>query len=294
MAKCGFVNVIKPTGMTSSDVVCAVKKIIGEKKVGHLGTLDPAASGVLPIAVGKAAKFFDYFLKKDKVYVADVKFGVLTDTLDSFGKIIETNDIVIKKEQLESVLLHFVGKIKQVPPLYSAVKVNGKKACDLARNGEIVELKERVIEIYSIELLSEIDVNTFRFRVHCSAGTYIRTLFNDIAAKLGTIATTPVIIREKSGSFNTKNAVTLDEFRNNPSLIAVEQLFTNCKIIDISDVVLSKKLLNGVKINKNDCFNKFDLSENEEFFIRIDNKLVGMYRFLGEKLDCIVFLSENN
>lgn len=294
MAKCGFVNVIKPTGMTSSDVVCAVKKIIGEKKVGHLGTLDPAASGVLPIAVGKAAKFFDYFLKKDKVYVADVKFGVLTDTLDSFGKIIETDDIVIKKEQLESVLIGFVGKIKQVPPLYSAIKVNGKKACDLARNGEIVELKKREIEIYSIELLDEIDVNTFRFRVHCTAGTYIRTLFNDIAVKLGTIATTPVIIREKSGSFDTKNAVTLDEFRNNPSLIAVEQLFTNCKIIDISDAVLSKKLLNGVRINKNDGFNKFDLSENEEFFIRIDNKLVGMYRFLGEKLDCIVFLSENN
>lgn len=294
MAKCGFVNVIKPTGMTSSDVVCVVKKALSEKKVGHLGTLDPAASGVLPIAVGKATKFFDYFLKKDKVYVADVKFGILTDTLDSFGKVIETDNIVIKKEQILVVLNKFIGQIKQVPPLYSAIKVNGKKACDLARNGEIVELKEREIQIYSIDLLDEIEVNTFRFRVHCTAGTYIRTLFNDIANELKTIATTPVIIREKSGSFDISKAVTLDEFRDNPNLITVEQLFNNYKIIDISDAVLSKKLLNGVKINKNEILNKFDVSEKEEFFIRIDKKLIGMYKFLGEKLNCIVFLSENN
>ena len=147
----GFVNIIKPTGMTSSDVVLRVKKILKTKKVGHLGTLDPAASGVLPVAVGKATKFFDYFLNKDKTYVAVVKFGIETDSLDSFGNITNKDNTIISKEDILKVIPEFIGKILQVPPKYSAIKINGKRACDLARENIDFEIKPKEITIHSIK-----------------------------------------------------------------------------------------------------------------------------------------------
>lgn len=288
MLKSGFVNVCKPTGVSSSYVVCAVKKALKLSKVGHLGTLDPAASGVLPIAFGKATKFFDYFLSKDKVYVADVKFGVLTDTLDSFGLIIKTGDKIISDEEIKSVLPKFIGVLKQIPPMYSAIKVGGKKACDIARSGEIVELTPREIEIYDLQLLGKIDDNLYRFRVHCSAGTYIRTLFNDIAEELGTVATTPVIIREKSGAFEIEDSVTLDELKFEPKLLSIEDVFKNFQFFEISDEKIVKQFLNGVKLNSHEVGVDFD----EPFFIKTSEKLVGMYHISGGKLVCDVFLYE--
>ena len=288
MVKSGFVNVIKPTGMTSSDVVIKLKKILGTKKVGHLGTLDPAASGVLPVAFGKATKFFDYFLKKDKVYIADVKFGVLTDTLDSFGSVTDRQNVNISSEDIKNVLGEFVGKIKQVPPKYSAVKINGKKACDLIRMGVEVEIKPREIDVYDIELLDELEKNLFRFKVHCSAGTYIRTLFNDIASKLGTIATTPVIIRTKSGLFEIGSAVTLSQLNEEKSIIEIDKLFHGLEKINISDNVLYKKLANGAKLTKNDL----NIENENNFLIYGADKLVGMYHFEQERLICDVFLLE--
>lgn len=288
MVKSGFVNVIKPTGMTSSDVVIKLKKILGTKKVGHLGTLDPAASGVLPVAFGKATKFFDYFLKKDKVYIADVKFGVLTDTLDSFGSVTDRQNVNISSEDIKNVLGEFVGKIKQVPPKYSAVKINGKKACDLIRMGVEVEIKPREIDVYDIELLDELEKNLFRFKVHCSAGTYIRTLFNDIASKLGTIATTPVIIRTKSGLFEIGSAVTLSQLNEEKSIIEIDKLFQGLEKINISDNVLYKKLTNGAKLTKNDL----NIENENNFLIYGADKLVGMYHFEQERLICDVFLLE--
>lgn len=288
LIKSGFVNVIKPTGVSSSNVVCRVKKILGTSKVGHLGTLDPAASGVLPVAFGKATKFFDYFLKKDKEYVADVLFGIETDTLDSFGNITKTESVNIRKEDIEKVLPNFIGKINQVPPMYSAIKVDGKKACDLAREGKVIDLKSREIEIFSIDILSEIGGNKFRFKVHCSAGTYIRTLFNDIAGELGTVATTPVIIRTKSGAFDIENALTLDELEENKSVISIENLFSNSEFIDITDEVLVKKLLCGVKLKQTEIGIKLE----GNFFLKTNNQLIGMYHFDGENLICDVFLFE--
>lgn len=288
MISSGFINVLKPTGVTSSDVVCKVKKILKIKKVGHLGTLDPAASGVLPVAFGKATKFFDYFLKKDKKYIAVVQFGVLTDTLDSFGNITNFKEINIKKDDLIKVLPKFIGKIKQIPPMYSAIKINGKKACDIARSGETVELEPRQIEIFDIKLLSEESKNVFRFEVHCSAGTYIRTLFNDIANELGTFATTPVIIRTASGNFKIDNCVTFEELEKEQKVISIGEYFSNLKIYNVSDEVLLKKILNGVKLTKKD----FDVNDNDNFFIKTAKKVIGMYHYLGEKLICDVFLYE--
>ena len=279
----GFVNVLKPTGMSSSDVVCKVKKILKTKKVGHLGTLDPAASGVLPIAVGKATKFFDYFLKKDKEYYAICEFGIETDTLDSFGNITKTENVSITAEQIESVINKFIGKVSQVPPKYSAIKINGKKACDLARCDVDFEIKPREIEIYSIELVKEIDLNKFLFKVHCSAGTYIRTLFNDIACELKTVATTPVIIRTKSGRFTNENAVTLEELEQNPETIKVEDLFNDYKIITINDSD-AKKLINGVSIEADRNI------KEKEFLLAYKGRLLGLYEIKNGKYSRIVYL----
>ena len=287
MLQNGFINIIKPTGMTSSDVVCKAKKILKTKKIGHLGTLDPAASGVLPLAFGKATKFFDYFLKKDKEYIADVKFGILTDTLDSFGLITEYNSKTLSNQQIKDVLNEFIGKIRQVPPLYSAIKINGKKACDLARNGKEVELKSREIEIYSIKLLDKLDENFFRFKVHCSAGTYIRTLFNDIAMRLGTVATTSVIIRSKSGLFKIENAVTLDEL-SEQTCSSIEDIFSSFTKIEISNLVILKKLLNGVKLNKSEL----NIDCIDHFFLTNQTRTIGMYHYDEDKLICDVFLAE--
>lgn len=288
MLKSGFVNVLKPTGMTSSDVVCKAKKALKQKKVGHLGTLDPPASGVLPVAFGKATKFFDYFLKKDKVYIADVIFGIQTDTLDSFGNITKKESVNISEQEILEVLPNFIGKINQIPPIYSALKINGKKACDLARAGEKVELKSREIEIYSIDLISKISENMFRFKVHCSAGTYIRTLFNDIAGLVGTIATTPVIIRAGSGRFKIENSVLLDELSEDKGLISIEELFSDFKFIEIRDEILLKKLINGVKLTRKEI----PLDEKHEFFLKTAESLIGMFHFEEEKLICDVFLYE--
>lgn len=288
MIKSGFINVIKPTGVSSSYVVCAVKKKLKLNKVGHLGTLDPPASGVLPIAFGKATKFFDYFLSKDKVYVADVKFGILTDTLDSYGKIIRQDKIDLNLSEIEPILNEFIGKIKQIPPIYSAIKVDGKKACDIAREGKTVELLPREIEIYDIKVLNKIDDNLFRFRVHCSAGTYIRTLFNDIACKLGTVATTPVIIRERSGAFDITNAKTIEEIESDSSLISIETLFKDFEQFEITDTKILKQLLNGVKLTANEV----KVKSKNRFFIKNQGQIIGMYHFNDDKLICDVFLYE--
>lgn len=288
MIKSGFINVIKPTGVSSSYVVCAVKKKLKLNKVGHLGTLDPPASGVLPIAFGKATKFFDYFLSKDKVYVADVKFGILTDTLDSYGKIIRQDKIDLNLSEIEPILNEFIGKIKQIPPIYSAIKVDGKKACDIAREGKTVELLPREIEIYDIKVLNKIDNNLFRFRVHCSAGTYIRTLFNDIASKLGTVATTPVIIRERSGTFDITNAKTVEEIESDSSLISIETLFKDFEQFEITDTKILKQLLNGVKLTANEV----KVKSGNRFFIKNQGQIIGMYHFNDDKLICDVFLYE--
>lgn len=284
----GFVNIIKPTGMTSSDVVCKIKKILHTKKVGHLGTLDPAASGVLPIAVGRATKFFDYFLSKDKCYIAVVKFGIETDTLDSFGNITNIdNSIDVSEQFINSVIENFKGEIYQIPPKYSALKINGKKAYELAREDIKFELKPRKITIFDINLVKKCEKNVFIFKVHCSAGTYIRTLFSDIANAIGTIATVPSIIRTKSGAFNLSTAITFEEFENSKELISIEKVFENFRVVEIDDE-LSKKVLNGVSVYASEL----ELPEDSSipFLIKYNNNVVGLYKIENKKTTCIAFI----
>jgi len=197
--KNAIINLNKPTGMSSFLAVKKVARLLGVKKAGHMGTLDPYGTGVLLVGVNKGTKLFDEYLKKVKTYVAVFHFGYETDTLDSEGKIINKNNVEINCQQIIGVLNAFIGKQAQMPPQFSAKKINGQKACDLARMGSVVELKPKEIEIYDLKLLRSFGNNNFQFEITCSSGTYIRSLCRDIAYKLSTYGTMVSIIRTKCG-----------------------------------------------------------------------------------------------
>ncbi len=207
----GLLNILKPPGLTSSDVVVRCKKVFGEKRCGHMGTLDPAAAGVLLVGVGKTARLFDYLLQKDKAYRAVFSFGKETDTLDSCGRLTRVCDKPISKEEFCRTLGAFTGKIEQVPPAYSAIKVGGEKAYDLARSGRPAELKPRPVEIFSLTFLEELAPNVFELDIVCSAGTYIRALARDLARALGTVGNMDSLIRLRCGPFRLEDSLTEEE-----------------------------------------------------------------------------------
>ena len=210
----GFINVLKPVGATASDMVVCIKHILHEKKIGHLGTLDPGASGVLPVAVGLGTKLFDFLTDKTKKYRAFFTFGKTTDTLDSYGNIVVDNGAIPSANQLQAVLSGFTGEFEQVPPVYSAKSVGGVRAYKLARNGIQVELKPRKINIYNISFIAQKTDDTFVFDITCGGGTYIRSIVRDIADKLNTVGYMSGLIRLQSGCFDIEQAYTLDEIRS--------------------------------------------------------------------------------
>ncbi len=241
----GLIIVNKPKDCTSHDVVRKVKKIFNEK-VGHTGTLDPMATGVLPLLVGKGTLCSKYLIDHNKEYRAKIELGKKTTTGDTSGEIVEEKKVEsLEIENVKNVLNSFVGKQSQVPPMYSAIKVNGKKLYEYARRGEKVEVKPRKIEIYKIELL-EISKNEIEFKVSCSKGTYIRTLCEDIAKKLGTVGTMSALERTKVGTFSIEEAVDIDKI-NESKIITIEKLFENAPKINLENRKL-KLFLNGVRL----------------------------------------------
>ena len=252
----GIIVINKPIGCTSYNIVYRVKKIFKEK-VGHTGTLDPLATGVLPILIGKGTKLSNYLMEHDKEYIATLKLGKKTDTLDAEGKVIEEREVddnIFNKDKIDEVLNKFIGKIEHIPPLYSAIKVNGKKLYEYARNGQNVEVKPRQVEIYKINLLNiDKEQKEIKFKVNCSKGTYIRTLCLDIAEKLGSIGYMSSLQRTRVGRFKIENSVTIDELEKNEqnneflnkNLISIEEIFIDKEIINLDD---TKSFLNGVKI----------------------------------------------
>ena len=208
----GFLNILKPPGMSSHDVISVARRVLGIKKIGHAGTLDPGAAGVLPVAVGRAARLVEYLSDADKSYRAELTLGMATDSGDDMGQVIErcADFALPTAEQLETVLQSFVGEIVQVPPAYSAIKINGQRACDLARQNIAVEIPERRIRIHRIELLAQRE-NVLLLDVDCSKGTYIRTLCADIGTKLGIPATMSFLVRTRVGDFSLADACTLEE-----------------------------------------------------------------------------------
>lgn len=207
---------LKPPGMTSSDVVVDIRRIFGERRVGHTGTLDPAAAGVLPICIGRATRLFDYLVDKEKEYIAELRFGLETDTEDACGSVIAESSRVVSMAELEAILPDFIGEIEQVPPIYSSLSVNGVKMYKLARSGSVtapVEERRRKIRIFSLETLCELEKNSFLIRIRCSKGTYVRSLCRDIGRALGCCAYMPFLLRTASGIFDIEHSHTIAELK---------------------------------------------------------------------------------
>lgn len=264
----GIIIVNKEKNYTSRDVVNIISKILGTKKVGHTGTLDPIAEGVLVICVGKCTKLCDYFTNNDKEYIAEFKLGYETDTLDYTGKIIKSSNLKVNEEQINEVIKNFIGKYNQVVPIYSAVKINGKKLYEYARNNMDVSLPSRVVDIKNIEVLN-ID-ETIKIQCKVSKGTYIRSLIRDIGDKLGTYATMTSLIRTRQGEFSLENSYSLEDIKNNNyNMITVEKIFEKYPKVFLDDKQY-KKISNGVMLD-----NSY-LSEYVLFYY--NNQLISIYK----------------
>ncbi len=206
----GIINVYKESGFTSHDVVAKLRGILHQKKIGHTGTLDPEATGVLPVCLGNATRLCDMITDKSKEYRAVLLLGISTDTEDATGKILSRKAVNVTAKDIEKTINSFVGKYNQVPPMYSALKVNGQKLCDLARKGVEIERKPREVFIYDI-IIEKIDIPEVTMTVKCSKGTYIRSLCRDIGEKFNTGGTMKSLVRTRTGIFNIENAVRLSE-----------------------------------------------------------------------------------
>ena len=268
----GLLIINKPKEYTSHDIVNIVRKKLNTKKVGHTGTLDPNATGVLPILIGQATKISKYLVEHKKTYIATLKLGEQRDTGDSEGNIVEQdlNLKIFDIKQIEQTLSNFLGKQQQIPPMYSAIKVKGKKLYEYARNGQEIEIKPRDIEVYNISLKNYNQKDEIEFEVECSKGTYIRTLCEDIAKKLGTIGYMKELQRTKINEFEIQNAVSLDDLDNvNPQdkLISIEKIFKDKPEIKLNERKL-ELFLNGVQLT-------YDL-EDELYRVYSSNKFIGL------------------
>lgn len=262
--KSGIVLVNKPAGISSNKVVNIVKYRLGAKKCGHLGTLDLEGAGLLPVTVNNATKLFDYFLNKDKTYETVFVFGIETDTLDTSGQVVKQKECHITKQDIEKVLPSMIGKYSQMPPQYSAKKVNGKTAYKEARKGNVVELKPKEVEIFDFKLLEEVDFNAFKFEVSCSSGTYIRSLARDLAEKLSTYGSMQCILRTRCGGFKLQDAFSMEQIENgNFDIISCESVFDYPKL-NLSSLEM-EKLCNGQKLKTKEENGLFKLFEGDVF-----------------------------
>lgn len=272
----GIIVINKSKKYTSHDVVAKVKKVLNISKVGHTGTLDPNATGVLPILLGKGTRLSKYLINHDKKYVAILKLGEKRDTADSEGIVIEEKEIPTEKLNIENINLIFkdmIGKQKQIPPMYSAIKINGKKLYEYARDGKNISVPEREIEIYDVTLL-KINDDEIVFEVKCSKGTYIRTLCEDIAKRINTVGYMKELQRVTVGEFDIKNSITIEELEENKdnidfldkNIIKFEELVINKDIINLNNNRL-KLFLNGVNLNVN--------TKDEIYRIYCNDKFIG-------------------
>jgi tRNA pseudouridine55 synthase len=276
----GVINIYKPKGITSFDVVRKLKKICNTKKIGHTGTLDPEAEGVLPVCIGRATKIVDYLMSDFKVYKTVLKLGVITDTYDAAGKILSEKDVSVTEEEGVNVINSFKGDSLQEPPMYSALKINGVRLYELARQGVEVERKLRKITIYSIEINS-VNLPYVSFTVKCSKGTYIRSLCYDIGQKLSCGGTMWALERLQSGFFNCDNSVKLEELNSDNIynyLIPMEDALIGFKSLYFS-MKYKKALLNGMEVCDTDFLNGVNEHELYKVFFE-DGQFIG----IGEKI----------
>lgn len=283
----GILIINKPKGCTSHDIVYKIKKTFNEK-VGHTGTLDPMAEGVLPILVGKGTLVSKYLINHDKKYIVTLQLGERTDTADSEGIVIERVPVDIRlldRNNIENILKNFIGKQEQIPPIYSAIKVNGKKLYEYARKGQAVELKPRTIEIYDINLIDvDLENKKIKFEVFCGKGTYIRSLCEDIATKFETVGYMKELKRTQVGNFRIEDSITVNEIQNNidnekyinNKIVSLEMLFEKNDNITLDNRKL-QLFFNGVKLTQNLDDGIYKIYDNKDSFIGIgivENKLL--------------------
>lgn len=281
----GMINVYKEKGFTSHDVVAKLRGICKQKKIGHTGTLDPDAVGVLPVCLGTATRLCDMLTDKDKEYVAQLKLGLVTDTQDLSGRVLEEKAVCVTAEEARQAILSFQGESMQIPPMYSALKVNGKKLYELAREGKEIERKPRPITVHKMEILEE-NLPQFTIRVGCSKGTYIRTLCNDIGEQLGCGAVMTALTRTRVGDFSIEQAYSLsrlqslsDEGRLEEALLPVEKVFAGLEALTVKEESC-KALYNGNQLICSDFCCSPKKEEGKEYQVySYEHKFFGVYRY---------------
>lgn len=279
----GFLNVYKPTGKTSHDVVAIVRRITKIKQIGHTGTLDPFAEGVLPICIGKATRLIEY-LNDEKAYIGTIQFGSSTTTYDTEGEVVKTSDKIVTQEDLEENLKFFRGEIEQLPPIYSAIKVNGKKLYEYARAGQEVKIEPRKVTIFELELVNfNQAAQQAEIKIVCSKGTYIRSIANDLGEKLGTFGHLIKLVRIKAGDFYVEDSIKLEDL-NSPEIVLNKLIYPteklNFAVYNLNEEE-KKKISNGNAITPSQAF------EIDEFVTLMDNeKLAAIAKFDGKFLKC--------
>lgn len=283
----GVINIFKPKNMTSHDVVAFLRRKLKIKRIGHTGTLDPMATGVLPICIGKATRISEYLLNLDKEYIGELTLGLQTDTQDSLGKVIETSNKKVSENEIINSMSKFRGNIEQIPPMYSALKHKGKKLYELAREGVTIERQSRNITIYSMDILNIDDNKKILFKTKCSRGTYVRTLCHDIGIDLGTFGYMSYLMRTGTGSFDIENSYGLDYIQSlsmeeiNDIIIPMDRALPHIEELIIKDEYYSK-LINGAKIlfNKDLLHKDIEYTDNKVWRIYCKNKFIGIGRII--------------
>ncbi len=280
----GLILIDKPQGITSFTAVRKIKRLIGEKRVGHTGTLDPLATGVLPIFIGRATVLSSFLSDADKTYVATVKLGLKTDTLDITGTVLEEQEVTVTESDVDAALELFLGQQLQTPPMFSAIKKDGVRLYSLARQGKTVEIEPRKITVYSIERISDLENGCFKMRVRCSKGTYIRSLCGDIGEKLSCGGVLEALRREDAHGFNVSECVPLDDLTEEnikDYILSEEKAVENLRKIEVTQKQ-AVRFTNGgeldierLKIN--------DPKENERFRVKFNDLLLGIGFFCKEK-----------
>lgn len=284
----GFIIVNKPKDMTSHDVCNILRGVLHTKKVGHSGTLDPMATGVLVVGVGKATKLLNYLENQQKTYVAEALFGIKTDSYDILGNITNTCDtILVNDNSIDNALLELKETTSQIPPIYSAIKVNGKKLYDYAKNGEKVEILPRPIKIHSLKRVNNLNSNKVKIEVMANKGFYVRSLVNDLGIKLNTYAAMSDLVRTKAGNYSIEISQTIEQIKEfGPKIYSIEEVFSHLKKIEVNDY-MKKLVLNGVILDER----QFTL--NEMFKIYHDGKLIAIYEPFDDKKYKIVMKMED-
>nr|WP_276938253.1 tRNA pseudouridine(55) synthase TruB [Helcococcus sueciensis] len=278
--KTGILVINKSENMTSHDVVAILRKKLNMKRIGHTGTLDPMATGVIPICIGNSTRISEYIMNQGKSYIATLKFGESTTTYDSEGEITNISDNVsFTSDEINKVLKTFLGDISQTPPIYSAIKVNGKKLYEYARDNEKIEIKSRKVTVYDIKLL-EIKNEFAKIYINCSKGTYIRSIIHDLGIKLNSYAHMTELIRTRVGHFDLENSIdiskidsySLEDLEN--SLISINDALYNFESIEVTKIIRDR-LVNGQRINIKDLIN-IKIPKDEEIKIISENEFIGI------------------